>query len=475
MKKNMKKKQTKIVATISDKKCDVQFLTELYENGMNVVRLNTAHQTHEDTLKVVENVRKVSDKIALLLDTKGPEVRTCDMEETLHFKEGDEVHITSKKIKGVLSFNVNYPGFVKDVNKGHIILIDDGEIGLEVIERKPSILICKILNDGEIQNNKSVNVPNVSIQLPSLTQKDRDFIKFAAEKNLDFIAHSFVRNKQDVLDVQEILDKYHSHAKIIAKIENREGVDNIEEILDHSYGVMIARGDLGIEIPGEEVPVVQKRIINICKRRAQPVITATQMLHTMIKNPRPTRAEVSDVANAVFDGTDALMLSGETAYGDYPIEAVKIMSSIATSVEAQKPHALSDKGYHDKTVRSFLALNAIDAAVKLPVAAIVSDTHSGYSARILASHRSHVPIYVMCHKKEVMRRLALNYGLYPDFIEAAETIADLTTRNLNHLVKETELNINDLVVLMAGNPQSTEAADFIEINTVANCVKNDLT
>lgn len=471
----MKRKQTKIVATISDLKCDVDFLTELYESGMDVVRLNTAHQTHDDTLRVIQNVRKVSDKIALLLDTKGPEVRTCDMQETLNLKEGDEVLITSEKVDGKISFNVNYAGFTDDVDAGHIVLIDDGETGLKVTEKKDSTLVCSVLNDGEIKNNKSVNVPDVSIQLPSLTQKDRDYIKFAAENDLDFIAHSFVRNKQDVLDVQEILDKHGSCAKIIAKIENREGVDNIEEILDHAHGIMIARGDLGIEIPAEDVPVVQKQIIGICIRRAQPVITATQMLHTMIKNPRPTRAEVSDVANAVFDGTDALMLSGETAYGDYPLESVKTMASIALNVEAQKPHALTDKGYKDDTVRCFLARNAVKAAVKLPVAAIVSDTHSGYSARILASFRSHVPIYVMCHKKEVMRRLSLNYGLYPDFIEAAETITDLTTRNLNYLVKETELNISDLVVLMAGNPQSTEAADFIEINTVANCVKNMLT
>lgn len=471
----MKKKQTKIVATISDKKCDVEFLSELYENGMDVVRLNTAHQTHKDALKVIENVREVSDKIALLLDTKGPEVRTCEMEESLPLKEGEEVFITGKPVKGKPSFNVNYPGFVKDVDKGHIILIDDGETAMEVVDKRDNMLVCKILNDGEIKNNKSINVPDVAIQLPSLTEKDKEFIKFGAEKGIDFIAHSFVRNKQDVLDVQAILDKYESKAKIIAKIENREGVDNIEEILDHAYGIMIARGDLGIEIPAADVPIAQKKLIDICLRRAQPVITATQMLHTMINNPRPTRAEVSDVANAVFDGSDALMLSGETAYGDYPLESVKTMSNIAIKVESQNPHEHSRKGYIDGTVRSFLARNAVEAAAKLPVSAIVSDTHSGYSARIVASHRSHVPIYVMCHKREVMRRLALSYGLYPDYIEAAETITDLTTRNLNHLIKATELNISDMVVLMGGNPQSTEAADFIEINTVANCVINLLT
>lgn len=470
----MKRKQTKIVATISDMKCDVDFLRELYEGGMDVVRLNTAHQTHDDTLKVIRNVRKVSEKIALLLDTKGPEVRTRDMKEPLAVDEGETVVISDKEVKGEKHFRVNYAGFVNDVNPGNIILIDDGETGMKVVEKKEDALYCLVMNDGEIKNNKSVNVPNVPIKLPSLTQKDIDYIRFAAENDLDFIAHSFVRNKQDVMDVQAILDKYNSKAKIIAKIENREGVENIEEILDHAYGIMIARGDLGIEIPAEEVPVVQKKIIGICISRAQPVITATQMLHTMIKNPRPTRAEVSDVANAVFDGTDALMLSGETAYGDYPVESVKTMASIARNVEAQKSKTLSCKGYNDDTVRSFLVKSAVIASTKLPVAAIVADTLSGYSARILASHRSSVPVYVMCHKKEVMRRMSLLYGLDPHYSEVAETITDLTTRNLNYLVKETDLNISDLVVLLAGNPESTEAADFIEINTVANCVKSTL-
>ncbi len=468
----MKRKQTKIVATISDLKCDVDFLTELHENGMNVVRLNTAHQTHEDTLRVIDNVRKVSAKISLLLDTKGPEVRTCGIEETIQVKEGDEILITSEKEVGKISFNVNYDGFVKDVSPGHVILIDDGETGLQVIDKTDSALVCKVQNDSEIKNRKSVNVPDVSIQLPSLTQKDKDYIKFAAENNLDFIAHSFVRNKQDVIDVQEILDKHNSSAKIIAKIENREGVDNIEEILDYAFGIMIARGDLGIEIPAEEVPVVQKKIIDICIRRAQPVITATQMLHTMIKNPRPTRAEVSDVANAVFDGTDALMLSGETAYGDYPLESVKTMARIAMNIEAQFPYARDNRGYLDNSVRSFLAKNAVDAAIKLPISAIVSDTHSGYSARILASHRSNVPIYVFCHNENVMRRMSLIHGLYPDYIEPAETIVDLVAHNLTSLIKDGELKDDDMVVVLGGNPQSTEAADFMEINTVKNCVKN---
>ena len=468
----MKRKQTKIVATISDLKCDVDFLTELYENGMNVVRLNTAHQTHEDTLKVIQNVRKVSDKIALLLDTKGPEVRTCDMDETLVVKEGDEILVTSVKKEGIFSFNVNYKGFVKDVSIGQVILIDDGETGLDVVGKTDSALVCKIQNDSTIKNKKSVNVPGASIELPSLTQKDRDYIQFAAVNNLDFIAHSFVRNKQDVIDVQEILDKYNSNAKIIAKIENREGIDNIDEILDHSFGLMIARGDLGIEIPAEEVPVVQKRLIEKCIRRAQPVITATQLLHSMINNPRPTRAEVSDVANAVFDGTDALMLSGETAYGDYPIESVKTMARIAMNIETEHPENQSNRGYADGSVRSFLAKNAVNAAAELPIAAIVADTHSGYSARILASHRSHVPIFVQCHKKEVMRRLSLIHGLYPDYIESADSIVDLFARNLIKLVDDEDLKKEDLVVVLGGNPRSTEAADFMEINTVTNCIKN---
>jgi pyruvate kinase len=332
-------KKTKIVATISDLNCDTKLIRDLKNAGMDVVRLNTAHQTHDDTLKVVNNVRKVSEQIALLLDTKGPEIRTTEASENIPVAFGDRVTIkgNAEKITTRDCVFVNYKGFVKDVPVGSRILIDDGEIELIVVDKIKSELICEATNNGIISGKKSVNIPSVHVKLPTLSQKDINYIHFAIDNKLDFIAHSFVRNKNDALAVQRILDERGSDIKIIAKIENQDGVDNIDEILDHVYGIMIARGDLAVEIPQERIPVVQKMIINKCIARRKPVITATQMLHSMIHNPRPTRAEISDVANAVYDGTDAIMLSGETAYGDYPVGAVETMSNIAQEIEVATP------------------------------------------------------------------------------------------------------------------------------------------
>ena len=319
------RKKTKIVATISDKSCSVEFLRELYDAGMNVVRLNTAHQNHEQALKVVRMVREVSDKIAILIDTKGPEIRTNEMDVEKHVKRGDIV-----KMRGLPEvnsdgdyINLSYDGFVNDVEVGCKILIDDGVLELKVVGSEKDFLLCEVQNSGVIQGRKSVNIPSALIKLPALTDKDKGFIRFAAEHKLTFIAHSFVRNSEDVIAVQNILDETNSKVKIIAKIENEEGVDNIDEILDHVYGVMVARGDLAIEISSEKLPLVQKNIIQKCIKARKPVIVATQMLHSMIDHPRPTRAEVSDIANAIFEGTDAVMLSGETAYGKYPVNLLR--------------------------------------------------------------------------------------------------------------------------------------------------------
>lgn len=471
----MKRKQTKIVATVSDLKCDVEFIQELYNNGVNVVRLNTAHQGFEDTLRVVNNVRAVSENIGLLLDTKGPEVRTMDIDEPIEVKTGDIVHIVKNVAadkKDAPAFAVNYDDFTSVIPVGSEVLIDDGETGLIVEKSEGTTLICRAQNNGKIKNKKSVNVPDVAIDLPSLTQKDKDYIKFAAENNLDFVAHSFVRHKQDVLDVQKILDENNGSCKIIAKIENRQGVDNIEEILDYAYGVMIARGDLGIEIPAEEVPGYQKKMIDICIRRGQPVITATQMLHTMIDNPRPTRAEVSDVANAIYDGTDAVMLSGETAYGKYPMEAVQIMAKICRTIESQKPKVCKNPGLQDdKSIRSYLVKCALGATTELEAKAIVADTVSGYTARLVAAYRGPVPVYVKCHDKELVRHLSLVYGVYPSYMEAPESTEELITKGLNTLVDRGDLNLEDMVVVIAGNPKQKVGSDFIEINTVSNCMR----
>jgi pyruvate kinase len=334
MKKEFRKK-TKIVATISDRRCDVPFLTELHRAGMDVVRINTAHQSPEGSLEIIRNVRAVSDHIAIMIDTKGPEVRTTSVAAEIALAKGDRIAFRGDPAKASTreGVYVSYPGFAAEVPLHSHILIDDGYLDFVVREKVGDALICEALNDGCIEGKKSVNVPKVTFQLPSLSEKDRAYVRFSIEQDVDFIAHSFVRNKEDVLAIQAILDEQKSTIKIIAKIENQEGVDHIDEILDHVYGVMVARGDLAIEIPYERIPGIQKMLIEKCISRRKPVIIATQMLHSMIHNPRPTRAEVSDIANAIYSKTDAIMLSGETAGGQYPLEAVTTMATVAVEVE----------------------------------------------------------------------------------------------------------------------------------------------
>ena len=389
-------KQTKIIATISDLKCDVEFIKELYDNGMDAIRLNTAHQTHEGTLKVMENARKVSDRIALIVDTKGPEIRTSKVPEPIIVKKGEMIKFSGGKKEDISTKELvyaDYINFSKEIPEGTEILIDDAELALKVIKKEDDCLVCEVLNDGEIKNHKSINIPGVHIDLPSLTEKDKGYILFAIENNADFISHSFVRNKEDVLAVQKILDEHNSPIKIVAKIENREGVDNIDEILDYVHAVVVARGDLAVEIPAEEVPIVQKKLIKKCIAKNKPVVVATQTLHTMIKNPRPTRAEVSDIANAVLDGADCFWLSGETAYGEYPVEVLKTMVKVARQAEAAK--VLSKYSPDDESkdpVVDYLAKSAVMAAKELDAKGIIVSSKSGYSAELVSSYRVNVPI-----------------------------------------------------------------------------------
>ena len=406
-------KQTKIVTTISDQRCEVDFIKSLYEAGMNVVRMNTAHTNYEGLEKLINNVRTVSNRIAILMDTKGPEVRTTVSDEPITYKTGErlkvvgdpELHTTHDCI------SVSYPKFVHDVSIGAHILIDDGELEMIVIDKTPEYLMCEIQNEATLGSRKSVNVPGVRINLPSLTEKDRNNILYAIEKDIDFIAHSFVRNKQDVLDIKEILDAHHSDIRIIAKIENQEGVDNIDEILEVADGVMVARGDLGIEVAQERIPGIQRVLIRKCILAKKPVIVATQMLHTMITNPRPTRAEVTDIANAIYYRTDALMLSGETAYGKYPLEAVSTMTKIAAQAERDK---LPDNDIriplneNSNDVTAFLAKQAVKATTKLKIRAIITDSYSGRTARNLAAFRGKYPVLAICYKEKTMRHLALS-------------------------------------------------------------------
>ena len=462
------KKGTKIIATISDKKCDVKFLTELFEEGMNVVRLNTAHQSHADAQKVIDNVRQVSDKIALLIDTKGPEIRTIGIEKDIYLSKGDQVKIVGSQsdFADEKTFAVSYEFFVQDIELGNRILIDDGDLELLVIEKTDDYLKVEAQNEGFLKNRKSVNIPGVSINLPSLSDKDRDFIQFAIDQDIDFIAHSFVRKKEDVIEIQRILDARESKIKIIAKIENQEGVDNIDEILEYVYGVMVARGDLAIEIPAAKIPVIQRRIVRKCIDAKKSVIIATQMLHSMIENPRPTRAEVSDIANAIYNRTDAIMLSGETAYGDYPIEAVRVMTEVAMEVEKELvPDKLQREPRH-KEVTSVLARSAVNASQFLSTKAIVTDTLTGRTGRYLSAYRGTVPVYALCYSKRVMRELALSYGVEADYKELLASRDEYVKEAMLTLMGKGYFTNEDSVIILGGSFGPSKGVNFMEISNV---------
>jgi pyruvate kinase len=467
-------KKTKIIATISDKACSVSLLKAMYDAGMNVVRLNTAHQSLEDALPVIENVRAVSDRIAIMIDTKGPEIRTIGETTPRDVKTGDLLIIKGacEEPSSDQCVYVSYDRFADDLSVDDRILIDDGSVELQVTKKSENELTCVVKNDGVIMGKKSINVPAVNIRhLPSLSEKDKDFIAFAADHNVDFIAHSFVRRKEDVLAVQEILDKKNSAIKIIAKIENRDGIDNIDEILDHAYGAMIARGDLAIEIPAEKIPIIQKKIVRTCIARRKPVIIATQMLQSMVSSPRPTRAEVSDVANACLDGTDAVMLSGETANGKYPLESVRMMAKIAMEVESSGSTFIDTVYDIHNSVTSYLAKAAVKASIRLNTKALIADTISGRTILSLAAYRGENPIYAMCYDKRIMRELALSYGIQANYM-----IPDLTTHMflqsaLTRLLAENRFTEDCLITVLAGNFGSDYGASYVEISTVKNLLK----
>ncbi len=467
----MKTKKTKIICTISDIKCDVEFIRELYGNGMNVARINSAHATIEGAQKIVDNIRKISDKIAILVDTKGPEIRLTGMESAVGFaaKEGDliEVRNGADRYSSQKILYTTCPFFVEDVPAGAHILIDDGAIDLLVVEKDEERLLCRVENTGLIKGKKSVNVPGVHISLPALTGKDRIFVDWAIKADIDFIAHSFVRCKEDLIEIQEILDAQQSHLKIISKIENQQGIDNLDDILTYCYGVMIARGDLGVEIPAEKIPIIQKHIVQKCRARKKPVIVATQMLHSMIENPRPTRAEVTDVANAIFQSTDAIMLSGETASGDYPIEAVKTMSTIALEAEQSIDTRLDlNLEKVTKPLAAVLARSLVAATQEIPVKAIILDTWTGRTGRYLAEFRPKVPIYAMCYNAFTMRELALTYDIYSYKFEITGTKEGFVQNSLRILMEDGKISKGDLVGFIGGSFNDEIGASYMEFKYV---------
>ena len=471
-------KHTKIVATISDKRCDVDFINSLFKEGMNVVRMNSAHLDEEGFNKIITNTRAVSNRVGILMDTKGPEIRTTFCESPIELKIGETIKIigNSDGISSKETLYVSYAKFVDDIKIGQIVLIDDGDVELKVINKENDHLVCEAINDASIGSRKSINVPGMRINLPSLTEKDRKNINYAIDAKIDFIAHSFVRNKQDVLDIQKILDVHNSPIKIISKIENQEGVDNIDEIIDASYGIMIARGDLGIEIAQEKIPGLQRTIIRKCVAAKKPVIVATQMLHSMINNPRPTRAEVTDIANAIYYRTDAIMLSGETAYGKYPVEAVRTMTRVAREAEKTK---LQENDIRvptpndDLDVTSFLAKQAVKTSTKLHVKAIITDSFTGRTARYLAAFRGRATVYAICYNERTTRELSLSYGVWAVYQEEEHDTKNYFIHALNQLLNERMISRSDMVAYLGSSFGVGGGTSFLELNNVSRILDSE--
>lgn len=468
-------KKTKIICTISDKNCSTEFLKSLYDAGMNVVRINSAHLDPQSAQKIVDNTRAVSDKIAILVDTKGPEVRltAMDPDEGFVIEQGKTIEIFSNT-KGICTpwaLFTNCSTFVDDVPVGARVLIDDGEIALKVTGKTDIKLICIAESTGRIKGRKSINIPNVYINLPSISDRDKEFILWAIQADIEFIAHSFVRNKEDLQAIHKILKENgelsptgSSHLKIISKIENQEGVDNLEEILNHCYGVMVARGDLGVEIPAEKIPAIQKNIVNKCRARKKPVIIATQMLHSMIEHPRPTRAEVTDVANAILQSTDAIMLSGETANGQYPVEAVKMMYTIAKEVESEISVSLDI--HLEKVSRPIVAVLAkslVAATQMLPIKAIIIDTQTGRTGRYLSEFRPRIPIYAMCYNPYTQRELAMSYDVFPYALAPQHSKDEFAKTAIKGLLEKGHIAKGDLIGIIGGNYTDDSGASFMEI------------
>ena len=469
-------KQTKIVASISDRRCDQDFIRSLFEAGMNVVRMNTAHADEQGIKTIINNVRSVSNHIGILIDTKGPEVRTTGCDQPIAYKTGDVVKIFGRPEMDTTHdiINLSYADFAADVHEGCHILFDDGALDMLVIGINGPAVIAQVQNDGVLGSHKSVNVPGVHIALPTLTEKDRKNIKLAIDQDIDFIAHSFVRSAADVRAVQAVLDAYNSDIKIISKIENQEGVDNIDEIIEASYGIMIARGDLGIEVPIERIPGIQRQIIRKCVRAKKPVIVATQMLHTMINNPRPTRAEVTDIANAIYYRTDALMLSGETASGKYPVEAVRTMAAIAEQAEKDKmrENDIEVPLSANCDIREFMAHSAIEATEKLGVKGIITDASSGDTARNLAAFRGPNPVLAICYNDKLQRLLNLSYGVIPVYQKEHIDPEVLFHAAVRMLRQKGYVQDDDKIAYLSGNVGEGGGTKFLEINTVKEVMSN---
>ena len=456
-------RKTKIVCTIGPVSESLDMFKNLINAGMNVCRLNFSHGDFEEHGNRIRNVRQACQElgknVAILLDTKGPEIRTGKLkdDQKVELIQDNFITLTTEDVLGDADrISVTYKDLPKDVKVGSTILIDDGLIGLEVVDLTSKEIKCRIVNGGLLGGKKGVNVPGVKINLPRITEKDANDIIFGIEQGVDFIAASFVRKASDVIEIREILERHNAtHIQIISKIENQEGVENLDEILEVSDGLMVARGDLGVEIPAEDVPIVQKAMIKKCNQAGKPVITATMMLDSMQRNPRPTRAEASDVANAIFDGTDAVMLSGETAAGKYPIESVMTMAKIAERAETALEHReifIRQSNAQQRTVTESISQAVANSAMDLDARAILTATESGYTARMVSKYRPKAPIIAVTPNEQVLRRLSLVWGVVPVKGEKCETTDELFELAVDSSVKAGLVSLGDTVVITAGVP-----------------------
>ena len=470
-------KKTKIVCTLGPASQSEETLTKLIENGLNVCRFNFSHGSHEEHKERMDIVKKVRDElkkpVAILLDTKGPEIRTGNFADPEVFlEEGSKFIITMADVIGNKEMcTVSYKGLAEDVVEGDTILIDDGLVGLKVENVVGEEIHCVVENSGIVKNHKGVNVPGVKINLPALTPKDISDIEFGITQGIDFIAASFVRKASDVLAIREVLENNNAtDIQIISKIENQEGVDNLDEILQVSDGLMVARGDLGVEIPTEDIPIVQKQMIKKCNALGKPVITATQMLDSMIRNPRPTRAEVTDVANAIYDGTDAIMLSGETAAGKYPVEAVKVMAAIAKRIEETLDYdtILRSKGLNNTNVTDAISYATCTTAKSLTASGIVTSTSSGYTARMVSKFRPKTPIIAATPNERTSRQLSLSWGVYTVMCEQAENTDDLIDNSIEASKNEGYIHEGELVVITTGVPTGVSGTtNLIKVQVIS--------
>ncbi|MCK5473975.1 MAG: pyruvate kinase [Candidatus Aenigmarchaeota archaeon] len=462
-------KKTKIVCTIGPASDNEITIKALADAGMNVARLNFSHGDYKEHKARIDKIKKINKTlefpIAILLDMQGPEIRTGVLKNDMHLKTGDTITLTTEKSADEKIY-VNYNRLPLDIKQGSEIFIDDGLLSLQVLRKTKTDVICRVLNNAILGSKKTVNLPGAEIKMPSYTEKDWQDVKFGLEQDVDYIAVSFVRTKKDIIDLRKFLGVKNGEVGIIAKIEHPKAIENFDDILRVSDSIMIARGDLGVEIPLEKVPIQQYEIIKKCNHAKKPVITATHMLNSMIENPRPTRAEVTDVANAILIGSDAVMLSGETAKGKYPVESTKIMSKIALEIETKIKTRLKDK-INKENIPQIVSHSVALSATMLNAKAIVSFTETGNTACMLSKYRTPMPIYALTPKKEVLRKLALMWGIFPLYLKEHKDLRKMVKNGVSLLKTLKHVKTGDYIVLTAGTdigaPGTTNFAEIVKI------------